>query len=187
LGRAAEIRGDESRLAGIGETDQADVGEKFQFEPESEFPARRAGLVLGGGLVPGFGEARVPAAPAAAFGDDKPLLGLGEVEKLLAGIPVVDDGPDGHLHFAVIAVAAGLVRSFPMGAALRLVLRVIAQVEEGVVVEGRHDNDVAAAAAIAAGRAALGDELLAPEGQAAVAAVAGLHVDFYLIDEHGKE
>ena len=39
-------------------------------------------------------------------------------------------------------------------------------------------------AAVAAGGAAAGDELLAPESHAAVAAVTGFQADFYFVDEH---
>jgi hypothetical protein len=47
-----------------------------------------------------------------------------------------------------------------------------------------YEDDVAAASAIAAIRAALWDEFLAEEGDAAVAAVAGLRVNFDLIYKH---
>jgi hypothetical protein len=71
-------------------------------------------------------------------------------------------------------------------AALRLVFGVVAEVDEGVVALRADHNDVAAAAAIATGGTAAGYELLAPEGHAAVAAVAGLDANFCFIDEHGK-
>ncbi len=74
----------------------------------------------------------------------------------------------------------------PCCAALSLVLRVVAEVDEGVVTLRRLHDDVAAAAAIATGRAASGHKLLASEGHAAVTAVAGLHSDFSFVDEHGK-
>ena len=48
---------------------------------------------------------------------------------------------------------------------------------------GGHE-DVAAVAAVAAGGAALGDELFAAEGHAAVAAVAGLDSDSCFVDKH---
>jgi hypothetical protein len=47
-----------------------------------------------------------------------------------------------------------------------------------------HD-DIAASAAIAATWTTAGNELLPPEGHAAVAAVAGLDANFCFIDEHG--
>ena len=71
-----------------------------------------------------------------------------------------------------------------MLAALRLVLRVIAEVNQSVVPLRRLHDDVAAAPSIATRWTAAGHELLAPEGHAAVSAVAGLHPDFGFINEH---
>jgi hypothetical protein len=57
--------------------------------------------------------------------------------------------------------------------------------ERVVALAGFHD-DVAAAAAIAAGRTAARDELLAAEGHAAIAAVTGFHTNFGFVDEQKK-
>jgi hypothetical protein len=54
-----------------------------------------------------------------------------------------------------------------------------------VALAGFHD-DVAALATIAAGRASARDKLLAAEGHATVAPVAGFDSDFGFVDEHGK-
>ncbi len=71
-----------------------------------------------------------------------------------------------------------------MLAALALVLGVKTKMNEGIVaLTGDHD-DIAATTAVAAGGTATGDEFLAAEGHAAVAAVAGFDFNFYLIDEH---
>jgi hypothetical protein len=50
-------------------------------------------------------------------------------------------------------------------------LAVEAEAQERVFVDGGNDGDAAALAAIAAGRAAARDKLLAPEGNTAAAAV----------------
>src|SRR5579862_7502093 len=55
---------------------------------------------------------------------------------------------------------------------------------QGVVALARFHDDVATFAAIAAGGASAGNELLPPECEAAIAAVARLHLDCCLIDEH---
>jgi hypothetical protein len=57
-------------------------------------------------------------------------------------------------------------------------------VDQRVVALRADHDDVAAAAAVAARGAAAGNELLPPEGHAAVAAVAGLDANFCFIDEH---
>jgi hypothetical protein len=50
--------------------------------------------------------------------------------------------------------------------------------------EGGAHEDVTAVASVAAGGASAGDEFFAPEGHAAIAAVAGLDPDSCFIDEH---
>ena len=84
----------------------------------------------------------------------------------------------------MLAGVSGAVGAEAVAAALGLVLGVETEVDEGVVAEGRGHEDVAAVAAVAAGGTAAGNELFAPEGHAAVAAVAGLDANSCFIDEH---
>src|SRR5690242_503904 len=120
------------------------------------------------------GEVLVAASAAPAFGDDDGLAGAGEVVDQLAGRVIVEQGADGDLERGVFAGVTGAVGAEAVAAALGLVLGVEAEVDERVVAErGRH-QDVAAVASVAAGGAALGHELFAPEGHAAIAPVAGL-------------
>ena len=94
--------------------------------------------------------------------------------------------PTGTLMTMVLPAAP--VRSLPMPwwprSALEMLL--VAVVDQRVEVVGRLDDDVAAAPAVAAVGAAELDELLAPEADAAGAAVAALQVDLGLVEEfHG--
>jgi hypothetical protein len=57
-------------------------------------------------------------------------------------------------------------------------------VDEGVMAEGGRHENVAAVPAVAARGAAPGNELFAPEGHAAIAAVAGLDSDSCFINKH---
>jgi hypothetical protein len=68
-------------------------------------------------------------------------------------------------------------------ALLRLEVLLIAVVDQRVQPVRDLDDDVAAAAAIAAGRPAELDELLPAERDAAVAAVAGSDIDLGLVEE----
>ena len=71
-----------------------------------------------------------------------------------------------------------------MAAALCLVLRVEAEMDQGIVAQrGRH-KDVAAMAAVTARGTALGDELFATERHTAVAAVSGLDSNSCFINKH---
>ena len=177
----------EGGLAGVGETDQAHVGQEFQFEAEAFLIAGAAGFVLGGRLVGGGGEARVALAAFAAARHREAFAGLGEIVEALAGGFVVDHGADGHLDVERAALGAGPLAALAVTAALGLVLGVEAELEQGVLVDGGDQHDVAAAAAIAAARPAARDEFLTAEGQASVAAVARFYQNSRFVDEHGKK
>jgi len=102
----------------------------------------------------------------------------------LAGVLVEQGCADGDLQDDGVAVEAGAVGAHAVLAALALVFGVIAEVDEGVVALRAFHDDVAAAPAVAPGGTAAGHELLAPEGHAAVATVAGFDSNFCFIDEH---
>lgn len=174
---------DESALASVRETDEADVGEELHFEAEREVLTGDAVFFFSRGLVGGGGEVLVATTAATAFGDNELLAVEGEVVDLLAGVPEVNDGADGDFDDEGVTVATGAIGAFSVATAVGGVLRVHAEVEEGVVVAGSFKNDIAAATAVAARGAATGYEFLAPEGGAAVAAVATAYVDFRFVDE----
>jgi hypothetical protein len=71
-----------------------------------------------------------------------------------------------------------------VAAALGFVLGIEAEVDKGVVRQRGLHEDVAAVASVAARGTAAGDEFFAPEGHAAVAAVASFDPDSCFIDEH---
>ncbi len=174
-------------LPAFGIADQADVGEQLEDEAVVALFAGAAELVLARGLVDGGGEVLVAAPAAPALGDDHGLVGGFEVVDQLAGVLVVEGGADGDLEGDGAAVEAGAVGAHAVFAALRLVLGVVAEVDEGVVALRAGHDDVAAAAAVAAGGTAAGHELLAAEGHAAIAAVAGFYANFGFINEHGRQ
>jgi hypothetical protein len=71
-----------------------------------------------------------------------------------------------------------------MASALRLVFGVETEVHQSVVALARFHNDVAAIAAIAAGRPTPRNVLFPTEGETAVTAVPSLYSDCGFIDEH---
>ncbi len=75
------------------------------------------------------------------------------------------------------------VAAHAVAAALGLVVDLVAEVEQGAEAGIDAEPDAAAVAAVAAVGAPQRYEFLAPEGDAAAAAVAGFDVDFYFIDE----
>ena len=104
----------------------------------------------------------------------------------LAGLQIVERCAHRHSQRNGVAVEAGAVGTHAVLAALRLVLRVVAEVDEGVMALRADHDHVAASAAVAARGSAAGHELLPAEGHATVAAVAGLDANLSLIDEHGE-
>src|SRR5438552_3308120 len=123
-------------------------------------------------LVHRCGKARVAAATAPAAGNHKALVRLRELEHFLAGLVVIHDGPDRNFQNHIAAVASGLVGTLAVTSALRAVLRIEAEVHQRIVALAGFHDDVAAFASVAAGRPPARNELLPPEGHAAVAAVA---------------
>src|SRR5258708_8741986 len=145
-----------------------------------------AGFVLGRRLMRGSGEMLVAAAAFAAFGDTEPFAGMGEIVEALTGGFVPDNCADGHLDFERCAFGAGALAAFAMASALCLMFGIEAELEQGIGVLAADHDHVAAAAAISAAGTAARDELLPAEGEATIAAVAGLYEYSHFIDKHKK-
>ena len=140
----------ESGFSGIGETDETDIGEDFEFDYDPTFFGRFARLGVARRLVGGGFEMVVaPTAPSAAS-DNGGLVVFGDFAQLFA-------------RFGVAAYASqrdveNLVGAFASGAeVLSAVLSVfgeymfgILEVEEGPAVAVATEDDVAAASAVAA-------------------------------------
>ena len=122
----------------------------------------------------------------AALGHRQALAQLVEVGELLAGLLVPDAGADGDADHQVLALAPLAVAAHAVLAALGAEGALKAQVHQGVEVVVGDQMDAAAVATIAAVGAPLGDELFAPEADAAVATVTRLDADANLVNElHG--
>ena len=65
--------GDERRLAGVGQSDQTDVGDQFQLDEELALLAGVAVLREARGLTRGGGEVLIAPPAAAALGDEHAL------------------------------------------------------------------------------------------------------------------
>ncbi len=124
------------------------------------------------------------AAPPAP-GDDDRLVG-GDVVEEFTGLVVVDEGPGGHLDGAVLAGVAVLLLAASRLARLGLPVADALEIDEGVEPRVGVEEDIAALAAVASVRAALGDVLAAVEGDAAVPALAGLDDNGDFVYEHAQ-
>src|SRR5580765_7333673 len=88
--------GDQSRLADVRISDKTDIGEQLQLETVSVLFAGTPFLVLARGLVDRGGKTCVAASAASAAGNHETLVGMRELEKLVAGLVVEDDRADGN-------------------------------------------------------------------------------------------
>ena len=156
-------RGEERRLAGVGQADEAGIGDQLHAQPDRQFlggqarigPARR---LVGGRLKMGVAEATI-----ATLGDPHPLARCREVGKQGVLILGEDLSARRQLDDAVFAVGPGAVLAHARSAALGFEMLLIAIVDQGVEVGDALDPDVAATATVATVRAAVLDVLFAPE------------------------
>src|SRR6185437_916960 len=103
--------------------------------------------------------------------------GRGHVDDQGFAVFLIDLGADRHLHHRVGAAGAGHHLALAAFAAFGLHMLLEAVVDQGVEIFDRFGNHVAAAPAVTAVRAAILDELLAPERDAAVAASSAGGID----------
>ena len=167
----------ESGLAGIGHADQAGIGDQLQLEDEDAFfrrlPRQREVRRLVGRAL----EMIVAEAAIAALQQAEALAHRGHVHDQRLAVFFIDLGADRNLHDGVVAALAGHHLAQAALPALGFHMLLEAVVDQGVeIVHGLGDH-VAPAAAIAAIGAAIFDELLAAERNAAVPAGAGLGID----------
>src|SRR5665213_385220 len=129
---------------------------------------------------------RIAETAVAALGQRDAIADLGEIGDQCLLVLIENLGADGDLEHHVVATGAVHVLALAGHARPRLEVLGIAVVDQGVEAVDRLDHNVAAAAAVATARAAMLDELLAPECDAAVAAVAGADIDLGFVEKfHG--
>src|SRR5579883_2282400 len=188
LGPGVGGRRQEGRLAGVGQADQADIGDQLQAQPD---PALLAGPALVGAARRTIGRAlvvQVAVAAVTALGEHDPLADLGEVGEQRLVVLLEDLRAARQAQDDVLALGAGALAAHAVMAGLGLEVLGVAVVDQGVEAVDALDDDVAAAPAVTAVRAAELDELLAAKADAACAAVAGADEDFGLVEEfHGLD
>ena len=170
-------------MPGVGQADQAGVGDQLQSEPDGPLLARQAGIDAARGAVGGRLEVGVAEAAVAAPGEEHALAQRVEVGDQRLVVLLEDLRADRHLQHDVGAAGAGALAAHAAAAVRRLEMLLVAVVDERVQPVDALRPDVAAAPAVAAVGAAELDELLAAEGERTVPAVAGADVDLGLIEE----
>ena len=149
MGWARVRRGQQRRLAGVGQPHEADVGEQLELQVEPLFVAGQA-LFGKTRHPPGGGdEADVAAAAFGAAGHDHALALDGEVGQQ-APVGVAHLGADRHLDQGRLAGLAVAVLAGAVAAALTLEMDLVAEVGEIAELPGGGDHDVTPGTAVAA-------------------------------------
>src|SRR5262249_21305402 len=104
--------------------------------------------------------------------------------ELLAGVCIEGNCTDRDFQDGGVCGGAVAIGAFTVASATGLEFAVVAVAEQGVVVRIRFEVNIAAVAAIAPGWAAARDVFLPAEGDATIAAVAGLDHNFGFVSEH---
>ncbi len=168
---------DERRLAGIREAEQRGVADHLEAQLDLALLAILPHLRGAWRLTRRRGELAVPASAASAVRDDDARSRMRQVGDRRIVAELEDLRAHGHADDRVRAGLAGLVRALAVPAAVALQIALEAEGGEVAQVGVGEQHDVAPVAAVTAVRPALGDELLAPERHASVAAAAALHDD----------
>ena len=121
-----------------------------------------------------------PSPPRSSVDALAGRVHVGEHRFLVVG---EDLGADGTLMTTSCGACAGAVRAGAVAALGRAEMLGVAEIDQRIEVVFGDEDDVAALAAVAAVRAAELDELLPPERDHAVAAVAGAQVDLGLVEK----
>ena len=196
----AEERG----FAGVGESDEASIGDAAEFEVEDATFARGAERVFDGCAVGGGFEIPVSEPVFAAFAEDEFLavfseVGDGfevdaivtafEVDRLLdgGGVGAVDDGARRDASDDAFAAFAGFANAGAIFAVFGDEFRVVVVLAEGIGGWVYDEDDIAAVAAVTTVGTAFGDILFAPPRNDAVSAVASFSKYTNMVDEHAAQ
>ena len=187
LGTRRADAGQQGGLTHAGVADEAHVGDHLQLH--EDLPLLAAGAVLGelGSLAGGGGEVAVAPAPSAASAADVVRAAvLGHIVNDLARGGVLDDSPFRHREDQILSVGTVELLGHAVTAVLggEVVLVAVSQQGIGTLVHAK--DDITAIAAVTPAGAAVGDVLLSVEGNGTVPAVAGLQVDFYVVEKLHK-
>jgi hypothetical protein len=184
LRRRSRDGGEQRRLAGVWQTDEPDVRDEPQLEPDPALLARLALLCVSRRLVCRGREVDVPqTATPPARGHDR-LASRHEVRDQRACGIVVHGRARRDVEDQVVAGLAVPARALAPAAGRRSKVVPVLEVAQGRLARVDAQLDRRAATAITAVGAAARHVRLTPEGRGSVAAVAGTERDLHAVEEH---
>jgi hypothetical protein len=128
----------------------------------------------------------VAKTSAATMGGQPALSVRVTVEQQVIRLRIKYLRPNGHADNHVGSFFARTIAAFAVQTASGNVQRVVTQMEQRIQRRITNQPNVAAATSVTARRSAPGNELLAPKGSHAVAAVASFYPNLDAIDEHAE-
>ena len=184
LGRRRGHRGEDRRLARVGQPDQSDVGDQAELQAQPALGAGLALLGVLGGLVGGTLEVGVAESAPPAPGDHRGLAERHEIGDQRAGLVVVHGRARRDVEDEVVAGLAVSPGARAAAAGRRPEMVPVIEVAERRLAGIDAEVDGAAAATVAAIRSAARDVGFLPEGRGPVAAIAGADPDLHAVEEH---
>ena len=169
-------------LAHVREADETHIRQQLQLEQDRVALTRQTGLGKARHLPRRGGKVLVAPAAAPAARRHK-RLARGHIVHDRAAVGIAQQRAARHTDAQTLAHAAGAALVLTVGAVGGHVFALVAKIHERGHVVVHLEDDVAAASAVAAVRAAGSHVFLAVEGHRAVAAVACTHGDGHFINK----
>ena len=175
--------GDESGFSNVRESEQADVREQLELQPD--LPLHPCGALRGLSRrpVPGGLETKVPRAAATSLGNDYPHAIVVEIGDRVTALGIEYERAHGHDDLPMLTVSAVAIGALSVQTSLCFDDRLIAVLEQGVHRPVGADDDVSTMPSVTSARTATGGVLLSSEGDAPVSAVPRSNLDLYFIDK----
>jgi len=175
--------GEEGRFAGVRQADDSCIGNQLEPELDGEFGPGLTGVGMTRCAVGRSFEMSVAEAAIAAMRERDGLTDGGEIGEKRDPVFLVDLRADRQFERDIVAVGAMPVLAHPGAPIAGGEVLLVAVVDQRIEPIDRLRDHVPALAAIAAIGAAEFDELLAPERDAAVAAVAGADINLGFVEK----
>ena len=167
----------------IGHTQQAHIGQHFQFQLQGARFALFARRGLFGRTINRRFKMDIAQAALAALGQAHALAVMGKIGHDFIGVGIANQRAHRHMQLDVVrtlAVAVGTVAFFAVFGLVALYKTVFHQCVDVFIGQRKH---TAATPAVAAIRAAARHKFFAPKAHRAIAAAPGHHIDFGFVDK----
>src|SRR6056297_3408329 len=163
LGAGGRNGGNQGRLAGIGKTNQADIGKELQLQAQGFFVPGDARLGMTRGAVSAGGKTGIAAPSLTALDQQEFGVLAGQISQDFTAGVIVDQGSRRHPQLQTLTTFAMHIFAHPRRTVLRAIMAHITIIKQGRKAPIDDKNHISATTAIAAIGAALGNKLLAPE------------------------